>query len=126
MSYTAILEVQTNASLVPSPENDGESISQQGRSAFIIRGRKVSSGSRSMRESGSPLDQYANDLESGDQLICMNGSYQKLASASFRSGPPKAGIIKIPLASSAHREKAISDPSGDHAALIQWAGWLVN
>src|SRR5215469_1233758 len=122
MSYTAMLEVQTNASLVPSAENDGEAMSQQGRFGFIIRGRKVSSGSRSMREPGSPLDQYAKDLESGDQLICMNGSYQKLASVSFRSEPPKAGIIKIPLPSWAHREKAICAPSGDHAALIQCAG----
>src|SRR5215469_7645419 len=117
-----MLEVQTNASLVPSAENDGDAISQQCRSAFTIFGRKVSSGSRRMREPCSPDDQYAKDLESADQLICMNGSYQKLASVSFRSGPPKAGIRKMPLPSCAHLEKAICAPSGDQAALIQWAG----
>src|SRR5215475_13036502 len=105
-----MLEVQTNASFVPSAENDGEAMSQQGRSALMSRGRRVSSGRRSMREPSSPLDQYAKDFESADQLICMKGSYQKLASVNFRSGPPKAGIRKIPL------------PSGDHAGLIQRAG----
>src|SRR5215831_9397313 len=117
-----MLEVQTNASLVPSAENDGEAMSQQGRSAFMSRGRRVSRGRRSMREPWSPLDQYAKDLESADQLICMNGSFQKLASVNFRSGPPKAGIRKIPRPSSAHLEKAICAPSGDHAGLIQCAG----
>src|SRR5215813_1184365 len=72
------------------------------------------------------IDQKASDLESGDQLTCMKGSYQKSASASFRSGPPNAGIRKMPLASGAHLAKAISVPSGDHAALIQCAGRSVN
>src|SRR5262249_10754263 len=72
------------------------------------------------------IDQKVSVLESGAQLTCMKGSYQKSASASFRSGPPNAGIRKMPLASGAHLAKAISVPSGDHAALIQCAGRSVN
>src|SRR6266513_2194740 len=70
-----------------------------------------------------PVDQYANDLESGDQLICMKGSCQNVASANFLSDPPNAGTTNIPLLSCDDRAKAICVPSGDQAGLIQRDGW---
>src|SRR6266436_8549299 len=117
-----MLEVHTKARFFPSGDSDGEAVSQQCSSGLSILGRKVSMGSRRICEPPSARDQNASPLESGDQLICMNGSYQNVASASFRSGPPSAGITEIPLASCDHRENAICVPSGDQAGLIHFEG----
>src|SRR5438046_2637731 len=117
-----MLEVHTNASFVPSGEKDGEAMSQQCKSGLILLDRKVSRESRNMCEPFSSVDQYAKDLESGDQLICMKGSCQNVASTSFLSGPPKAGTTKTPLSFCDRRANAICVPSGDHAGLIQREG----
>src|SRR5262249_24271249 len=114
--------MHTNARFSPSGENDGEATSQQCRLGFNILERNVSKGSRKMCEPLSVVDENASDFESGVQLICMNGSYQNPASASFRSGPPRAGTTKTPLLSAARRANAICVPSGDQAGLIHFAG----
>src|SRR5690242_16359879 len=121
-----MLEVHTKVRFLPSGEKDGEAISQQCNSGFSILGCKVSKGSRKICEPPSAVDQNASHLESGDQLTCMNGSYQNVAFASLRSGPPSAGTTKMPLASCDHRENAICVPSGDQAGLIHFAGWSVS
>src|SRR5215469_1253833 len=121
-----MLEVQTNASFFPSGENDGAATSQQLRSGSTTWVCKLSNEIINMCDAPPRVDANASDLESGDQLICMKPSYQKLASVSFLSGPPSAGSTKMPLSSFAHLAKAICVPSGDQAELIQCDGCSVS
>jgi hypothetical protein len=60
---------------------------------------------------------YVRYRPSGDHLSEIEGDvqYGAVKSASFRSGPPRAGIIKIPLFAAANRTNAMFRPSGDHA-----------
>jgi hypothetical protein len=61
-------------------------------------------------------------LPSGDQLIGLKGLKGVRVERNFRSGPPSAGTINIPLSAPAMRWNAICVPSGDQAALIHSDG----
>ena len=95
--YTAMLDVQIDARLFPSGESDGQAASRQRNSEPKTRGLSVSRGRSKTCDPVSVADQYAKDCASGNQLICVNGSYQNSALATFRSDPPSAGMIASEL-----------------------------
>src|SRR6266850_1289348 len=129
MSLTSMPAARSKASTRPSGEKTGDPL-PNGHSAegdVTRRFSPVAIVSRKMLSTpgGEPLSTSARSLPSGDHETfpyqMPAGNHLADNSPSLRSGPPSAGMTKIPAPSVDRRRKAICRPSGDHVGLYSSA-----
>src|SRR5215471_21097483 len=126
-SIVPALSKQTYANSSPECEKAGNNSLEHSAAWDICLLARVSVKRRLMLKSSADGSTSTNaiDLPFGDQPGALLPTGLRI-DRSFRSGPPSAGTMYIPVFGPAMRWKAICVPSGDQAGLIHSDGSCVN